>query len=106
MKYRDQQFTLPGRSTGPLGRVAAVVAAAVVIASALVLGFVVFLVVIGVMLFAWAGLMVRSWIRAAGAGSSGHERDSGTNKGSETLEGEFQVLDKGAGKPPRGEGKR
>ena len=93
MKIRLQQYSLPGRGSGPLARFAAVLVAAIVIASALVLGFVFFVVILGLMLFAWLALLASVWFRSGGERQPSGQQKAGNARSAATLEGEFKVVE-------------
>lgn len=103
MKVRYQQFSLPGGSPGPVGKIVAVLAAAVVIASALVLGFLFFIVIFGLLIFAWIAFGLRGWLRSGATPDSAPGPGVARKGRAETLEGEFKVLD---GQPNRSDERR
>lgn len=93
MTHEHRQFLLSGRKMGPGQQLLAVVAGAVVIVSALVLGFLILAALLGVFLVAWIIFAIRRWWQFGGAVSSDGDRPGG----SDTLEGEFEVVDKEPG---------
>lgn len=98
MKISYQHSSLPGQGSGkgpgPVGRLLAVVAAAVVIASALILGFVFFMVIFGLLLFAWIAFVVRGWFLTRGGSAADRSIRMGGGAKPDTLEGEFEVIDR------------
>lgn len=89
MKISYQQFSLPGKRPGPGGQWLALLLGAVVLVSALVLGFILFAMIFALLVFAWIGLSVRRWWQSDGAARP----QAGSQSSTAALEGEFSVLD-------------
>lgn len=96
MKIRYQQFPLPGGQPGPVGQIVAALVAIVVIASALVLGFVFFVVIFGLLVFAWLAFVLRRWVGSGRTRNDAPGAPAGSRDDTATLEGEFRVVE---GKP-------
>jgi hypothetical protein len=90
---------LPGGSGNPLVQILSVLAFAVVLAGAVIMGMFVLAALVGLAVIAFVGFRVRAWwLRRGppGRGPSGGGGPGRPAKGVRYIEGEYEVIDKDA----------